>query len=199
MDYTTSALVKEALRITTAGDDALIARAITAASRATDRLVCRSQDLDNYFYSETVTAERLIGVTNEWGQLSVWPHKSKITALTSVDYKLALADDWESVDAADYEISGLHAVVADLGWGKESTRKAFVKITYTGGHATTAANLPADVVEAVTILACRIYREYEAQLNDSIGLAEIATTDYTSAWPARALGLLQPFIRKVAW
>lgn len=88
MDYTTLALVKEAIRTTKATDDALLTRLVTAASRATDRLCGQSDRALNYFLYEAVSAEELTGKTDVQGRITCWPHKSIIASVSAVQYKL---------------------------------------------------------------------------------------------------------------
>jgi hypothetical protein len=74
-----------------------------------------------------------------------------------------------------------------------------VQISYTGGYADTFDNLPADLVEAATVLAARYYREAEGGLTDAMGIVEIGQLVYTKALPARVADMLKPFKRKIPW
>jgi hypothetical protein len=55
------------------------------------------------------------------------------------------------------------------------------------------------MVEAVTILTARFYREAETGLGDAIGIAELSEMVYTKAWPIRVTDLLTVYKRKAGW
>jgi hypothetical protein len=78
-------------------------------------------------------------------------------------------------------------------------KKCKVLLSYTGGLGATLADLPADMVEAVTILAIRFYREAESGLLDQMGMAEMGSFVYTKAWPVRVLELSKHYQRYSGW
>ena len=86
-------------------------------------------------------------------------------------------------------VSDADAMVTPLSC---ATGGAYVAPTLTTG-------LPPDLVELVTLLAARYYREAEGSLSDVIGVAELSTLVYTKAWPIRLVEQMQPFMRKVGW
>jgi len=199
MDYTTVTRVKQALKIDGSGGDALLATLVTAASRAIDRHCTGIGDpsSDDYFLQETVTDELLRAPVGADGRLSISPHKPTIDSVSAISYRFRPDEDWESVDVT-LEIVIDNARV--LAFVDELQRgKAFVKISYTGGFATDAASLPADLVEAATTLTARYYREDESGLTDAIGVAEIGELRYTEALPIGVRRKLQPFVRVVPW
>ena len=56
------------------------------------------------------------------------------------------------------------------------------------------------MVEAVSILAARFYREAETGLSDQMGVAELTTMVYTKAWPIRCEKLMnETYKRRVGW
>jgi len=198
MDYTTSELVKSALHIESTGDDTLIARFVTAASRAIDRYCAGTQNSgsDDYFALETVTDEILRGVVDEEGTLHLWPHKSQIASVSALSYR------WTPI--ADYTDAVITRVIADgnavLAYESITLRgRPWAKISYVGGLAADVASLPADFVEVATVLAGRYYREAQTSLDDTIGVTDIGTLIYTKAMPQRIKMMLQPYMRVVPW
>ena len=196
MDYTTIANVKAALKIEAAGDDALLSSLVTRASRALDRLITQSDQPDavNYLEAATVTDERLTGLVDANTILHCWPHKPLVTAVSAFSYRATPLESWVAVSPDYIEIYGQHLMVY-----ASATGKPFVKVTYAGGLATLAANLPADLVEAATVMAARFYREDEGGLTDAIGVAELGVLVYTKAFPVRVLEMLRPYMRVIPW
>jgi hypothetical protein len=198
MDYTTPALVKAALRITEPTDDTLLARLVTAASRAIDRKVTGAPDSDaaDYFELGAVADELLLGIVDQEGSLVCYPHKAAIAAVSALAHRRRPDEDWQTVPPARIEVER-NRVVAWLDLGDRAFRR--VRISYTGGLAATQPELPADLVEAATLLAARFYREDESGLSDSVGVAELGQMMYTKAWPVRLVEMLRPFNRVPPW
>lgn len=197
MDYTTVDLVKEALRISESGDDTLLARVVTAASRSVDRYCTGTGfDSDDYFALGTVTHEILSGYVDLEGRLIVWPRKPLINSVSSMEYRRTPLEAWVLVDSDRIEVS-LSKVTT---WVDINDRKPrAVRLTYVGGLAAEVGGLPADLVEAVTLLAARYYKEAEASLSDAIGVPELGTLMFTKAMPIRVFKLLEPYKRVVGW
>lgn len=198
MDYTTVALVKAAIRISEPTDDTLLARLVTAASRAIDRKVTGAPDSDatDYFALGAVTDEQLLGIVDQEGSLVCYPHKAAVTSVSSLAYRRRPDEEWQAVQAARIEVERDRAV-AWLDLDDRSFRR--VRISYTGGLALTQDALPADLIEAATLLAARFYREDETGLTDSVGVAELGQMMYTKAWPVRLVEMLRSFNRVTPW
>jgi hypothetical protein len=208
MDYTTVERVKNAMHSnpddlpdgSPALDDPMLAVAVAAASRAIDRKCTGVPDnaAVDYFKLETVTDEVIVGQVNNKGIVSCYPHKPIIESLTAFDYAISPIEPWINVDASRVQVSGprVEAWPVVRNWYPMRCR---VKVTYTGGLAEDVSHLPEDLVEIATILAIRFYREAETGMTDAIGVAELGSMIYTKAWPVRALDMIQPFIRRVAW
>lgn len=199
MDYTSAARVKAHLRITGSGDDALLAVLVTAASRAIDRLCTayHAADAADYFALETVSAETLSAMVSSDQVMHVWPHKPCISAVSSFEYRQTPLYDWTSVDTDRLEIANEHV----RAWPAETlyARKFRARLTYTGGLAAATDDLPADLIEAATVLVARYYREAETGMTDAVGIAEIGQMVYTKAMPARVAQMLEPYKRRVPW
>jgi len=200
MDYTTLARVKQEMHAQEVTDDAVITMLITAASRAIDRKCTGVTDPDalDYFAAATVTGELLPGLADKRGVIIAYPHKPYIESVSSFEYRERPFDEWVSVDVNRVEVDGLR-VTAYPQVTSFSQRRVRVRIGYTGGLGLAVDSLPADLVDAATILAIRYYREAEGGLSDAIGIAELASMVYTKAWPVRVLDALQPYVRLVGW
>jgi hypothetical protein len=197
MDYTTVAQVKAALGTTEVADDAILATTITAASRAIDKHCTGAvQAADNYFELGNVANEQIWGVVDQNGALVCWPRKPIITAISALSYRASPREDWTAVNLSWLNIDG-GQVAAWLGLADRSPR--WVKISYTGGLADSAASLPADLIEAATVLTIRFYRESKSGLTDTIGVAELGMLIYTKALPIRVVEMLRPYKRVVSW
>ncbi len=200
MDYTTLARVKaEAIKTELTTDDALLALLITSASRAIDKK-CTGvsySDCEDYFKLEAVSNELTRGQLSSNGSVLCAPRKPEIVSISAFSYKLVYNEDWITVNADYLEPDGQFAR-AHLGLSYYP-QNVWIKISYTGGLGETVSDLPADLVEIATILCARFYKEAETGLNDTIGVAELATLIYTKAWPIRVLEMLEPFKRVVGW
>lgn len=198
MDYTTLATVKTAMGANQTTDDGLISRLITAASRAIDRH-CTGSALatsDNYFFQETVTNQEIPCHVDVGGVLVCWPRKVSVGSVSALAYRASPRLPWTSVDVGDVEISG-GRVSAYVDSGRFLANR--VQVSFSGGLATSTANLPADLVEAATILAIRYYNDAKAGENDVVGMSELGQVFYSKAIPQRVLLLLQPYRRMTPW
>lgn len=198
MDYTTASLVKtEVLRTSETADDAIIATVVTAASRAIDRHCTGAMPpaSDDYFELESVAGQIITGTVNKEGTILCYPRKPVVTAVSTLSYRSSPQVDWIDVDLDAVEIDG-GVVRAWLNLGRRGDLR--VKISFTGGLATDAGSLPADLVEAATVLAGRFYKEAEAGLNDAIGTAD-GVLLYTKAFPPRLVKMLKSYKRWVKW
>lgn len=200
MDYTDVERVKAEMQSNKSTQDALLGTLITTASRAIDRKCTGVSDPDavDYFKSESKSGEQLNGIISNFGNILAYPHKPYISAVTSFEYRTRPFDPWEAVDISRIQIDGKRVEAYPLTVKRVSTRCS-VRISYTGGLAEETFDLPADLVEAATVLTIRYYKEAETGLSDAIGVAELATMVYTKAIPVRVLDMLQPYIRTVGW
>ncbi len=196
MDYTTMALVKEALHVKENADDALINRLVAAASRAADRICTGSVEAVDYFKQEAVTDEMIRGIIGLDGKLLCWPRKSRINSVASLSWRTTPMAEWIAVDAnrlaVDTPRIEAYLTVRNRG-------EVLVKISYNGGHAATVAALPADFIELVSMIAGRYYREDESGMTDAVGIAELGTINYTKSLPVRVRDMIIPYLRRVRW
>jgi hypothetical protein len=210
VDYTTLARTKSELHSASGNttDDALLSSLITAASRAIDRLLTGTSEpgSTDYLTQATISNEFTRGALNNQGILAVYPHKVQINSISAMNYRAAPQDAWTPVPSNAIVILGPRVEAWISTTLQLTTRikftipgRLFAQTSYTGGLANTPAGLPDDIQEVATMLTIRYYREAETGLQDSIGVAELAQLIYTKAWPVRALSLLQPYKRRVAW
>lgn len=199
MDYTSVARVKAHLRVAVTTDDALLAVLVTAASRAIDRRCTQAAaaDVADYFALETAITETLVAYPDQFGVLHVWPHKPVVASVTALAYRDTPMATWSSI--ATDRIQVLDAAVAAWPTATLLAMPYTAQITYSGGYATTVEGLPADLVEAATVLAARYYREAETGLTDALGIVEIGQLVYTKAIPERVADMLEPFKRRIPW
>lgn len=197
MDYTDLATFKEALGSEKDTHDDELGRIITVASRSLDRRCAGGTfGSDNYFLSEDVVDEQISGQINNYGRVICYPHKPIIDEVSAFAYRHSPLESWKDQDQ-DYLTVWRNQVTA---WTSDPNReRVFVKISYTGGLALELADLPADLIEATTLLAVRYYKEIRSGLGDSIGVAELGTLIYTKAWPTRVLEMIQPYVRVIPW
>lgn len=201
-EYTTIARVKEEMHIKSGSsvDDGLLTLLVTAASRAWDRKCTGVVDAEDYFISGSVTNERLSGQINYNGKSIIcYPHKPIITSVSSFTYQATIVDEVKTVAVTRIECDGPKVVAYPEDMPEDFPARCRVTISYVGGLATSGSGLPADMIEAVTILAARFYREAETGLADQIGVAELGTNIYTKAWPIRVNDLAQIYMRRVGW
>jgi hypothetical protein len=202
MDYTSVARVKQELHIISGSsvDDALLGTLVTAASRAWDRKCTGVVDAQNYFITGSAVNEVLEGQIDYLGQsILVYPHKPIITSVSSFSFQARIIDPVYTVDPSRIDIRGPSVRAYPSNLALDFPSKCKVTISYTGGIGDDISNLPDDMVEAVSILAARFYREAETGLTDQMGVAELATMVYTKAWPIRVTDLLSVYQRHVGW
>ena len=202
MDYTDLVTVKAEMHIVSGSsvDDVLLGNVITAASRAWDRKCTGVPDAINYFASGSVVNEVLVGQVDAFGQkILCFPHKPIVSAVQSFSFQENITQALYSVDPSLIEVYGpkVTAYPVNLTFGYPS--KCRIIISYTGGLGATLADLPADMVNAVSILAARFYRETETGLTDQMGVAELGDMVYTKAWPVRVKDAAEYFTRKAGW
>ena len=199
MDYTTVAQVKSALRVQETADDLYLGQLVTEASRALDRICARSIDATNFFELEDITDEELIGQVNQYGHILCWPHKPKITAVTSLTYRFNPLEEYLTVDPSRLTINKLREVEAWTFLSAGRRGDVRVKVSYTGGFSASPGSLPADLTNLAALLTARFYRESESGLSDVIGLADMTTVNYTKALPQRLALMIRPFVRTIPW
>lgn len=195
MDYTTLASVKDELGSAAAVKDTLLNRLITAASRAVDRHCTDSPLGDNYFMQEAVVNEAGRAHVYQGNVITLFPHKPVIASVGALSFRQTPLDSWvtATLDYLEYQNDRL------LYWGTEVGDSVQYLISYTGGFSTTQAGLPADLIEAATVLAVRYFREAFAGLSDAIGVDDLGTLIYTKAMPSRVREMLQKYKRVVPW
>ena len=201
MDYTSLPNVKLEAGIQEPTDDVLLASLITSASRWLDRELTGKPgpDSDNYLLSETVNNEALFGQIDKDGNIVVYPHKPSVASVTAMSWRPDTFSGWVQVDLNHLWIDG-YKVVAQFSALANGTRgKVQVQMTYTGGIALTQSDLPADVIEDVTVAVIRVYRENKTGLTDSMGVAELGTATYTKAMPTRLMDWVKSYKRVVPW
>jgi hypothetical protein len=191
VDYTTLALVKAAIGASETSEDETLARLITAASRAVDRF-CAAPD--DYFQRAEVRAEVGRALVDSAGRLRFWPRKPQVWAVSALAYRGYPAQGWIGLDTGLITLRRCEVTA----WVGISGREPLeVRCDYDGGLATDVTGLPADLVEAVTVLAARWYNESKAGLSDVIGVSELGTVFFSKALPQRVVRLLEPYQRSV--
>ena len=202
-DYTTTARVRQEMHITSGSanpDEALLATLVTAASRAWDRKCTGVVDAVDYFVSGSVVGEVLVGQVDYTGsRIICYPHKPIISSVSSFSYRENITKTAYTIDAARIEAYGQRVTAYPESMALCYPGRCQVTISYVGGLGATVADLPADMVEAITILAARFYREAETGLSDQMGVAELGNMVYTKAWPVRVTDLLPIYARSVGW
>ena len=204
MDYTDLARVKQEIHIKASGstvDDALLSTLITAASRAWDRKATNALEAVDYFASGSMVGEKLEGQVDYLGNtIRCYPHKPYIIGIQAFSYQENITKPLYTVDAARVDTNGIAVTAYPLNLPMPFPGKCKVTISYTGGLGASISDLPADMVEAVSILAARFYREAETGLSDQMGVAELTTMVYTKAWPIRCEKLMnETYKRRVGW
>ena len=196
MDYTTVDMVKAALGSTEDTDDGLLEEYVARASRFIDRYVTGAVQAVDYFLAEDVVDEVLHGQVDVNGNLVCWPHKALVNSVAALAYRWTPSQSWSDADLSNLVIDGGSVTV----WNGALRRgRPFVKISYNGGFAEGTAALPADLVEAATVLVARFYKEAKSGLGDAIGVAELGMLVYTKALPVRVVEMLSRFKRVTQW
>ena len=204
MDYTTSANVLSAMGANApsanplgATEQALIDSYVARVSRVIDRYITNAETgSDDYLKSETKTAEILRGQVDKDGSIVVFAHKPNVTNVASLEYRYSPRDDWKAVTSVGYVVTDGYRLTVYEGL---SRGPIYVRITYTGGLASATASLPADIIEAATVLAIRYYKEARGGLEDVIGVADFGQPVYSKSMPARVREILAPYERPVPW
>jgi hypothetical protein len=203
MDYCTLARVRSELRIKDGKtvDDAILSKFITDASRSMDKTATGVPYAENYFMTETVVGEQLLGQVNYDGKyILVAPHKPLVTAVTAFSYQEDPTTVLFAVAAPIVSrIAGPVVKVYPPNLSLCSPSACDVTISYTGGLGATVDDLPEDLQEMAALLSIRYYREAETGLGDQIGVAELASLTYTKAWPIRLTEKFNTYVRKVGW
>lgn len=206
MDYTTPNFVLQAMMSGETADDisnsqlGLIQRQITAVSRMIDHH-CANYEIDNYFAKETFTDAQVNGVISCAGKLVCWPPKPNVVSVSALSVAKFRGGALAQVSVSNVFIN--RNVVETYNLSLTCVENPYVLLSYVGGMGEEAgegelpSGLPADVVEAATVLAARFYKESSTGLADTIGIAETGERVYTKAWPVRVLEMLKPFVRTV--
>lgn len=196
MDYTDLSRVKAALGAEEPTDDDILTTCIAAASRAIDRRCAGAIAGDNYFELASVTDEQIKGQVDRQGRIVCWPRKPLVVSVSALSARRWPMQTWSDIDLNTLEIDGGRVVAWVFNFERGPVQ---VKLSYSGGLAADVDDLPADLVEAGTVLAVRFYREAKTGLTDSIGVAELGTLLYTKALPLRVIEMLRHFKRTVPW
>ena len=202
MDYTTIERVKQEMHAVSgsSADDALLALLVTSASRTWDRICTGVPDAVDYFKTEDVVNERLTGqIDYLGGEIICYPHKPIINSVSAFSYQNRIIDEVHTVSGSRVEAYGGRVTAYPDSSPTSFPRACRVTISYNGGLGATVADLPADMQEAVAILAVRFYREAETGLGDAIGVAELTQMVYTKAIPVRVSNIAEIYKRRVGW
>jgi len=200
MDYTSVEAVKQALG-SVAVDAATLAALgvyVTRASRMVD-VYCtgvEATESADYFKYESVVGEVLTGVVDGQGVLLCHPHKPSLTSVTMLEYRWNPMQSWQPVDDFAVMVTR-NEVRAWLGTMRRDPM--MVRVSYAGGLAVDAASLPADLVEAATVMAARMYKEARTGLTDAMGVMELGSLVYSKAIPERVRLMLAPYRRVMGW
>ena len=167
MDYTTLIQVKAEAGINEATDDTLIGSLIIAASRWLDReLTGKSIGSDNYLLFETVANEVLYGQVDKDGNIVVYAHKPLVTAVTAMMWRPDPVTGWVQVDINNLMIDGYKITAFNAALANYTRGKVQVTLSYTGGVSLDVASLPDDLLEDVTTMTIRLYRENKTALTN---------------------------------
>ncbi len=204
MDYTSrDRVIQEMHSVLASGssvDDNLIDTLITAASRAWDRKCTGVPDSENYFASGSVSGEILVGqVSSDGTKIICYPHKPIVDSVSSFSFQANITQTAYTVDPTRIEVYGPRVTAYPSSMPLNCPSKCRVNINYVGGLGASLSDLPEDLVEAVTILAIRFYRETETGLADQVAIAELGQNIYTKAWPIRVQETAEFYRRKVGW
>jgi hypothetical protein len=197
MDYTDLTRVRQALGGQEAADDDLLSALITRVSRTIDHKNVNML-ADDYYARAAVAGEVLSSqnaVIDVKGRLICWPHKPVVESVAALSYRTTPLAMWQDVDTTLVEVSGNRVT----SWISTQRQSMSITISYVGGFGDTVDDLPADLIEAATVLTVRFYKEVKSGLGDSIGVAELGTMQYTKAFPVRVLDMLKPFRRVEPW
>lgn len=197
MDYTDASRMKALMGANSNASDTLLATIATAVSRAVDRYCTGAMQSDDYFKLETLSNETRYGRGRLCadGMLRVWPRKPVVSAVTALEWKYPTETTWQTLTPA---LLGPNS----FGSALNLTGRAMgvdVRYSYTGGFGAALTTLPADLVDACTVLGVRFFKEAESGLSDSIGVAELGILVYTKAMPVRVIQMLQPYKRITPW
>jgi uncharacterized phiE125 gp8 family phage protein len=149
----------------------LIKDAITASQNATGRQYCRATF---YLYMDAYP---------EGGEIEITA--GPVAAITSVKYLAPGATELSTLDPSKYQLDSIE-LTARLrfleSFSVDCSRMNVIEIEFTNGW-TTAADVPADIKQAVVLRACESYLHPEnPTVNHGIGLrttiAEIKEKDY---------------------
>lgn len=176
--------------------DTVIAACITQASRAIDRDVTNSEAGDDYFKQETVTAQILRGQVDKDGYIIAWLRKPTVSSISAFSYRYGPLESWQDVPVSAIIVEGYEATAFVRA---ASHSRVFVRVTFSGGLATSSSGLPGDIVRAASVLAARYYKEGKTGLTDVIGMSELGTAQYVKAVPLEVKVLLAPYERPVPW
>lgn len=201
MDYTTLDRVKEALGAETPGDDGILADLVAAASRDFDRRVtgAPSGAGADYFTLEAIQDEVGKGLVTARGAILYVARKSAVQSVARFRYRASPLSTWVEVAPEAIAVEGNRVTAWVAAADLRGAGGLQARLDYTGGLAADPADLPADLVEVVTLLAVRMYREAQTGMSDSIGVAELGVVNYTKATPARVRDVARQYQRIAPW
>ena len=192
MAYTTAALVKTYLGISSATDDTLIGTLVTGAQAAIDQYTRR------VFECTTATARLhdAIGDTDRHRQtLYLRDDLCTITAVANGDGVTVTAAQYVTeprVQTPYYALALKRS--ANVAWTFVTDSEDAISITGKWAYSATA---PADVVQAATRLASWMYRAKDAQVFESTAFSEGGAIRIRMDIPADIKALLEPYKRLV--
>lgn len=183
MAYTTTAQVKEYLNITGAGDDALIARLITAAQSAIDQYCNQpfeaTADTTRYFDDLDLNGSTLY---LDYPLVSV-------TTITN--------GDGEAVESDDYKLQPrnrppYHRIITINDGSWYASEEDEISITGRWAYSLTA---PADIVQACIRLTSFLYRQRDTSADLDRTVITEGVTLLPGALPQDVLTLLANYVR----
>jgi hypothetical protein len=196
IDYTSTANVKAYGGSTVPGADSIIGSAVTAVSRAIDRMCFQA------FSQESYTRQRLRGAVTVDGVLICTPPVPTITALTAARWKPQAATEWQDLDVTttdyvEWDDSDSGAIVRFPGANLVAYRGTpiTVQLTYTGGWADLNA-VPADLEWAARRWAWLEVKRRDAPI-EKTAVPELGVLIVPSDLPPDVVSKLQPFRRTV--
>lgn len=184
-DYTTLAIVKDDIDITTANQDTVITRAIPEASRFIDRYLGRE---DDFFVADVVASIR-----DYTGSGNPYQYIDPCIEVTAVSVKDSVTDTsftaWAATDyyafAGDHRWPDFNSLpyngIAVEPSGDESvflrgSGIATVRVTAKWGY---AATVPLDIQIACTMIVARWYKRLRGGMSDTIASGELGMMVFT--------------------
>lgn len=191
MAYTTAALVKTYLGISSATDDTLLATLAAAAQSAIDQYTRRLFECS----SASAKNHDAVGDTDKARQTLYL--RDDLCSITSI-----VNGDGVTVTAAQYvtlpDVTPYYAIKlkssASVAWTYTTDEEAAIAITGKWAYSATA---PADVAQAATRLAAWMYRQKDAQVFEGTAFSELGVMRVRMDIPSDVKAFLDPYKRLV--